>query len=350
MLCLYTPACAGFNSDGWLKSATNETTPTGLCDLYVKTAGAPARTHYLKIERWDADYEDLPNGHLRTKDINALEAACSNNTACAGFNSNGILKQTMNTTSRSTCDLYVKLGGESHPLPPGPPPGPTPAPPPAPSPVPPPGPWAPYIWPLPKTYTNGSITLIVSKPAAGTDFFMFAAGDAPKTLTAAFERYTHLALPHNTEPAGLSAVDEGGVVTGVTVTVDNLSEEHPQLDTDESYSLNVTGVGKVSLHAATVYGALRGLETFSQLVRFDFDANQHTLPLAPWTIVDEPRFPHRGLVSHIGTESLVALCGMDFLSAAATVVVFCADDGYQQAFRDHSYYQAIDRLAGLCET
>ncbi len=298
MLCLYNPACAGFNTDGWLKAATNDTRPNAPCDLYVKTAGAPARTHYLKIEKWDADYEDLPGGKL-PKDIAVLEAACSKNTACAGFNSNGILKQTMNTTGRSSCDLYVKLGGESHPLPPGPPPGPSPphtgplVPPPA-------GPWAPYIWPLPKTYTNGSTTLTVSKPApGGAGFFKFPAGNPPKTLTAAFERYTHLTLPHNVEPNDdPSVAADDTKVTGVTVTVDNLSEEHPQLETDESYSLNITAAGKVSLHAATVYGVLRGLETFSQLVRFDFDVNQHILPLAPWTIVDEPRFPHRGLVGH----------------------------------------------------
>jgi len=31
----------------------------------------------LKLEKWDADYEDLPGGKMKTKDITALEAACS---------------------------------------------------------------------------------------------------------------------------------------------------------------------------------------------------------------------------------------------------------------------------------
>lgn len=43
-------------------------------------------------------------------------------------------------------------------------------------------------------------------------------------------------------------------------------------------------------------GALRGLETFSQLVLFDFDTGRYTLRFAPWTITDAPRFPHRGLM------------------------------------------------------
>ena len=54
--------------------------------------------------------------------------------------------------------------------------------------------------------------------------------------------------------------------------------------------------GKAKATAKTVYGALRALETFSQLVRFDFDANAYALPGAPWDITDSPRFPHRGLM------------------------------------------------------
>ena len=40
----------------------------------------------------------------------------------AGFNSDGFLKSSVQTTEASSCDLYVKLGGVPHPMPPGPPP------------------------------------------------------------------------------------------------------------------------------------------------------------------------------------------------------------------------------------
>ncbi|MBI1739050.1 MAG: family 20 glycosylhydrolase, partial [Acidobacteria bacterium] len=60
---------------------------------------------------------------------------------------------------------------------------------------------------------------------------------------------------------------------------------------DESYALGVT-VQHVSLRAATVVGALRGLETFLQLVARD--AAGAYLPLAD--ITDQPRFPWRGLL------------------------------------------------------
>ena len=57
------------------------------------------------------------------------------------------------------------------------------------------------------------------------------------------------------------------------MVVADLDESHPQLATDESYSLVVPADGSAAtIAAATVYGALRGLETFSQLVTFDFES------------------------------------------------------------------------------
>ena len=60
---------------------------------------------------------------------------------------------------------------------------------------------------------------------------------------------------------------------------------------DESYSIDVTPT-RASLHANTVVGALRGLETLLQLV--ESDAGAFSLPLAH--VSDSPRFPWRGLL------------------------------------------------------
>jgi hypothetical protein len=86
MECLYDPKCAGFNTDGWLKTATAGTVKQNACDLYVKAAGAPAKTHFLKIDKWDADFEDEPGRpHHPGHDVAKLEALCSKDPACAGF-------------------------------------------------------------------------------------------------------------------------------------------------------------------------------------------------------------------------------------------------------------------------
>ena len=45
-----------------------------------------------------------------------------------------------------------------------------------------------------------------------------------------------------------------------------------------------------------MYGALRGLETFSQLVTFDFTSERYVIAGCPWSISDAPRFAHRGLM------------------------------------------------------
>ena len=65
----------------------------------------------------------------------------------------------------------------------------------------------------------------------------------------------------------------------------------PSLDEDESYSLEITDQ-QARLSAPTVVGALRGLETFLQLLRGDREG----FYLPGIRIQDQPRFPWRGLL------------------------------------------------------
>ena len=115
------------------------------------------------------------------------------------------------------------------------------------------------------------------------------------TLRAAFARYSTITFPH------LSALEASANcrLVGLVVGVASSDESHPQLSTDESYSLSIPlcsgGAAVATAQAATVYGALRALETFSQLVEFDFDS----------TVV---RFPTLDLCSScVGDVFLLAL-------------------------------------------
>jgi hexosaminidase len=77
----------------------------------------------------------------------------------------------------------------------------------------------------------------------------------------------------------------------LTVTVDGPGETIQSLDEDESYSLQVTGNG-AHLQAATDVGAMRGMETFLQLVQ----AGGSGFFLPDMSIHDTPRFRWRGLM------------------------------------------------------
>jgi hexosaminidase len=65
----------------------------------------------------------------------------------------------------------------------------------------------------------------------------------------------------------------------------------PSLSDDESYTLDVAG-GKAAIKAATVFGAMHGLETLLQLRQVD--SKGAFLPTV--SIRDRPRFPWRGLM------------------------------------------------------
>ncbi len=69
----------------------------------------------------------------------------------------------------------------------------------------------------------------------------------------------------------------------------------PSVDEDESYTLDVSE-RQALLRAPTVVGALRGLETFLQLL--DGDREGYFIPAVQ--IQDKPRFPWRGLLIDIG--------------------------------------------------
>lgn len=75
------------------------------------------------------------------------------------------------------------------------------------------------------------------------------------------------------------------------VTTDHESKPVQELGEDESYTLEITSAG-AKLHASNPLGALRGLQTFIQLVSVtpeDFSA-------PAISIQDQPRFPWRGLM------------------------------------------------------
>ncbi|HEV2180467.1 MAG TPA: family 20 glycosylhydrolase, partial [Gemmatimonadaceae bacterium] len=96
-------------------------------------------------------------------------------------------------------------------------------------------------------------------------------------------RRTGLPLSH--------AIARDSLLGTLVVDVRGPGETVQSVDEDESYTLDVTTFRAV-LRAPTVVGALRGLETFQQLVTGG--ASGYAIPLAH--IADHPRFRWRGLL------------------------------------------------------
>lgn len=88
----------------------------------------------------------------------------------------------------------------------------------------------------------------------------------------------------------LTCFDVG--IISVQVTVEDPKNETLTLGVDESYVLTVLANATATLHAPTVWGALRGLETFAQSVHRV--AAGYEVPVA--TITDAPRLPFRGIL------------------------------------------------------
>lgn len=79
-----------------------------------------------------------------------------------------------------------------------------------------------------------------------------------------------------------------------------------RLGVDESYALEVPSSPEeaITLSAQTVWGALRGLETFAQLLQYDSHSKRLNINWTPLRIEDSPRFAWRGLLVDSGRHFL----------------------------------------------
>ncbi|KAJ8688504.1 hypothetical protein QAD02_024299 [Eretmocerus hayati] len=144
------------------------------------------------------------------------------------------------------------------------------------------------------------------------DFDLQVAQESCDIMSDARQRYKNIieserrrmekyAVYQDSRNVGQRATDElladGGNLAGLKIFLTQECESYPRLSSSESYSLRIPhGSGNVYavLTSESIWGILRGLETFSQLITPS--KNGSSLLVRKQSITDSPLFAHRGLL------------------------------------------------------
>ncbi|KAJ3375437.1 hypothetical protein GGF31_004555 [Allomyces arbusculus] len=188
------------------------------------------------------------------------------------------------------------------------------------------------IWPRPRILTAPADTTRNAKvPLPVKIIFDVAGSDATAVLLPAIDRAKRAMFPCS-NPESFVSEAQGDSTTPTTTndagTTIRIVVRSPDTSltvaTSEKYSIDISAIDNhavgVTLAASTVYGALRGLETLAQVVQpidasaldvtvsarpfgdsngaitLDMCGGGYVLQAAPLSIVDWPRFQHRGFL------------------------------------------------------
>ena len=107
------------------------------------------------------------------------------------------------------------------------------------------------------------------------------------------------------------------MLSGIEVTVNSVA---PLIifGMNESYTLNITTAGRAQLVAETLAGAYHGLESFSQLLAFDFATGTYVIRGAPVVVNDAPRFAWRELMVDMSRHFLPVRALRDVVDSMTT--------------------------------
>ena len=152
------------------------------------------------------------------------------------------------------------------------------------------------FWPQPTAFSLGTTEIQLS-----SSFIFKQTQKHSDLLQRGLERYHKIYNDYQLTQ------NESGALTSCDVNVDTVERNNRDekmtmlgLDIDESYGISISEDGKCQIHSATVWGALHGLETFSQLlIRVGDDNNESmtmTMNYAPVSVTNVARFAHRGVL------------------------------------------------------
>ncbi|XP_054891472.1 beta-hexosaminidase subunit alpha isoform X2 [Poeciliopsis prolifica] len=149
------------------------------------------------------------------------------------------------------------------------------------------------VWPLPQIFIPSSERYQLKPQSFSFGYRRYLdAKYSCSVLDAAFKRYFSILFPGYSYGNDTLQLSENEVFT-LTISLDRHDcEGYPNQDSSEKYKLSVFA-GQASLNAETVWGSLRGLETFSQLVYQDDFGSYY---INKTEIEDYPQFNYRGIL------------------------------------------------------
>jgi len=143
------------------------------------------------------------------------------------------------------------------------------------------------LWPYPQQMSTGTTELSVVQ----SHFSFMCNTPCPSTVEKAIQRYTNSIFFTNTSGQQVPNSNEL-----IVLSIDIAEENVPLVwNVDESYTLNVSADGTGNLQANNQWGIIRGLESFSQLIEYDWFNNSYSIQV-PVNIFDYPRFSWRSLL------------------------------------------------------
>ncbi|XP_026686785.1 beta-hexosaminidase subunit alpha-like [Diaphorina citri] len=148
------------------------------------------------------------------------------------------------------------------------------------------------VWPKPQKQVLKDEYVGVLEP-----FLFKVSGKSCDILEDAILRYTEILKTNWRNLTKFDSVVTAPNIVGKTIKLKirllNECEKYPHIDMDEKYTLEIKN-SSCLLTSQSIWGILRGLETFSQLPIPAPNGDQ--LIIRVQTIEDFPQFPHRGLL------------------------------------------------------
>ncbi|XP_064635100.1 beta-hexosaminidase subunit beta-like [Lineus longissimus] len=141
-------------------------------------------------------------------------------------------------------------------------------------------------WPLPRKWKESN-TLMTIDP---DKFYMWSDIKNCDIIDMAFQRYQRYLFEGR---RGILSPRYKTMHRLDVVVSSKTCDYWPRENMDEAYNLTVSYIGFARVAARTVWGAIRGIETFTQLIWIDGNGEYM---INKTTIEDSPRFAHRGVL------------------------------------------------------